>query len=167
VAVDSTFATVMSLGAGGALLGVLLAARCLRKAAWEYKRDAKTIPSEEVIWRLALIATPVSKAVYAFVATAIIAGRHAPVPAWLPWAAGGALAFVAIVQGAVASALGDSDRSGFWVGTVDAFVARFPNKARPNDSRLSLSLAVLGVIETLAILTLVVTIVLLPRLANV
>jgi len=38
--------------------------------------------------------------------------------------------------------------------------------ARPNDSRMSLSLAILGVIETLAILTLVAAIVLLPRLDN-
>ena len=72
----------------------------------------------------AILADEVPEQCIAFVATAVIAGRHASVPEWLPWTVGGAF----------------------------ALVAGFP-----------ISMAILGVIETLAILVLVATVVMVSR----
>ena len=171
MAVDSTFVTIMALGAGGALVGILLAARCLLWLRWQYARDAQKPPTAEILWRLPLVFVPTTKIPYAFVATVVIAGRHAVVPEWLPWAVGGAFALVAIVQGAVAAALGNPDRSGRLACLVDVLGARTRGfvfyrlpfagrKATPlSVVGFPVAMAILGVIETLAILVLVATVV--------
>lgn len=184
MAVDSIFVTIMAIGGGGTLLGILLAARCLLWLNGLYKRDAQKPPPAEILWRLPLVFTPVSKIPYSFIVAALIAGRHAAVPAWLPWAVGGAFAAVAVVQGMVASALGNPDRSGWLVRTIDGFAARHPNsgvlyrrglackniwsgvETQTISLRMPLSLVVLGLIETLAVLVLVGTVVFLQHLAH-
>lgn len=172
---DSTSMTIVVLGAGGALVGILLAARCLLWLRWQYARDAQKPPTAEILWRLPLVFVPTTKIPYAFVATAVIAGRHASVPEWLHWTVGGVFALVAIVQGAVAAALGNPDRSGRLACLVDTLGARtrgfvfyrLPFVGR-NATPISVAgspvaMAILGVIETLAILVLVATVVMVSR----
>ena len=179
MAVDSTFVTIMALGAGGALVGILLAARCLLWLRWQYARDAQKPPTAEILWRLPLVFVPTTKIPYAFVATAVIAGRHASVPEWLPWTVGGAFALVAIVQGSVAAALGNPDRSGRLARFADTLGARthgfvfyrvpfVGRKATPlRVAGFPISMAILGLIETLAILVLVAIVVMMPRYESV
>ena len=172
---DSTSMTLLALGAGGALLGILLAARCLLWLRWQYARDAQKPPTAEILWRLPLVFVPTTKIPYAFVATAVIAGRHAAVPEWLHWTVGGAFALVAIVQGVVAAVLGNPDRSGRLACLVDTIGARTQGfafccvpfvgrKATPiSVAGFPVAMAILGVIETLAILVMVATVVMVSR----
>ena len=178
--VDSTYVTILTLGISGALAGVLLAARCLLCLRRKYAREAQEIPGGEILWRLPLVFVPISKIPYAFIGTVLIAERHAAVPSWLPWAVGGAFALVAIVQGMLAAALGNPDRSGGLARLADSMGARMPRSviavnrvpfaARKEPAiaaaGLPISLVILSVIETLAILALVGTIILSSRLAN-
>ena len=53
--VDSTFVTIMALGVGGTLVGILSAARCLLWLRWQYARDAQKPPMAEILWRLPLV----------------------------------------------------------------------------------------------------------------
>ena len=172
---DPTSTTILALGAGGVLVGILLAARCLLWLRWQYARDAQKPPSAEILWRLPLVFVTMTKIPYVFVATAVIAGRHAEVPEWLPWTVGGAFALVAIVQGAVAAALGNPDRSGLLARLVDTLGARTQGfvfyrvpfvvrKATPlSVVGFPISMAILGMIETLAILVLVAIVVMVAR----
>ena len=172
---DSTSMTILALCAGGALVGILLAARCLLWLRGQYARDAQKPPTAEILWRLPLVFVPTAKIPYAFIATAVIAGRHAAVPEWLPWTVGGAFALVAIVQGAVAAALGNPDRSGRLARLADTLGAqtrgfvfyRLPfvgREATPiGVAGFPVAMAILGVIEILAILVLVATVVMVSR----
>ena len=173
--IDSTFVTIVTLGAGGTLVGILLAARCLLWLRWQYARDAQKPPTAEILWRLPLVFVATTKIPYAIVVAAVIAGRHASVPEWLPWTVGGAFALVAIVQGAVAAALGNPDRSGRLARLADNLGARtrgivFYRVPFVGLKATSLSvvgfpvaMAILGVIETLAILVMVATVVTVSR----
>lgn len=170
---DSTFVTIMALGAGGALVGILLAARCLVETVWRYKREAQPTPRSEIFWRLPLVFEPSTKAFYAMIVAMVIAERGAAVPEALPWCVGGGFAAAAVLQGLVAAVLGNPDRSGRLTRFVDTLGARLEKSRldagrvriarrkalRVNVPGFSVSLAVLGLIETPAILIMVGTII--------
>ena len=172
---DLTSMTIVALGAGGALVGILLAARCLLWLRWQYARDAQKPPTAEILWRLPLVFVPVTKAQYALIVALSITGRQATVPEWLPWTVGVAFALVAIVQGAVAAALGNPDRTGPLARLADTLGARtrgivfyrlpfVGRKATPlSVVGFPIAIAILGVIETMAVLVLVATIVMVAR----
>ena len=65
--IDSTFVTIVTLGAGGTLVGILLAARCLLWLRWQYARDAQKPPTAEILWRLPLVFVATTKIPYATV----------------------------------------------------------------------------------------------------
>ena len=174
---DSIFVTLIALGGFGTLVGSMLAARCISQVIWRSKREAQPTPKGEILWRLPLVFAPVTKVQYALIVAVVISSRHTAVPAWLPWAVGGAFAVVAIVQGAVGAALGNPDRSGRLAHFADSLGSRMQGEGfafvrAPFVGRKAvpfkvpgflIAIAILGVIETLAIMVLVATIVMLAH----
>ena len=139
------------IAAAGVAVGLLLSlGGGLARLVWKYRREAADVPKEELLPALAMAFTPVTKVVYALVATMALSQRNLAESelAILGTFAGGALALVAVVQGAWAAKLIDTPTA------KEGLIGTFRFK-----------LALLGSVETMAILALVGMLVFSARLS--
>jgi len=130
----------MAIAAAGVVVGLLLSlGRGLGRLVWKYKQEAVAVPMEEMLPAIALAVTPITKAVYAFVAVMILSQRNLSadrLSILTTWACG-VFALVAVVQGALA-----------------AKVINTPTAKEGLIGSFRFKLGILGGIETLAVLAL-------------
>ncbi len=139
------------IAASGVVVGLMLSlGRGLVRLIWKYKREAADVPLEELLPALAMAFTPITKVFYALVTTIALSQRNMSESDLAIWAtfAGGALALVAVVQGAWAAKL---------INT--------PTEKEGLIGTLPFKLALLGSVETFAIFALVGTLVFSARLS--
>ena len=139
------------IAASGVVVGLMLSlGRGLVRLIWKYKREAADVPLEELLPALAMAFTPITKVFYALVATMALSQRNLSESdlAILATFAGGALALVAVVQGAWAAKLINTPTA------KEGLIGTFRFK-----------LALLGSVETFAIFALVGTLVFSARLS--
>ena len=141
----------IAIAAAGVGAGLLLSfGRGISRLVWKYKQEAATVPAEELLPAIALAVTPITKVMYAIVASVVLSQRNFAEGelSIVSIFAGGVFAIVAVVQGAVAAKL---------INTPTAkagLIGTFPFK-----------LGILGGIETLATFALVGIIVGTARMA--
>ena len=139
------------IAASGVVVGLMLSlGRGLVRLIWKYKREAADMPMGELLPALAMAFMPITKVFYALVATMALSQRNLSESdlAILATFAGGALALVAVVQGAWAAKLINTPTA------KEGLIGTFRFK-----------LALLGSVETFAIFALVGTLVFSARLS--
>ena len=142
----------LAIAAGGVVVGLLLSfGRGIVRLVWKYKQEAATVPVEEILPAMALAVTPITKAFYAIIVATVLLQRNftSGELSIVSTFACGAFALVAVVQGAVAAKLINTPMA------KDGLIGSFQFK-----------MAILGGIETLAIVALVGTIVFSARFST-
>ena len=141
----------LAIAAAGVVAGLLLSfGRGIGRLVWKYKQEATAVPVEELLPAIAMAATPITKVFYAFVVALSLSQRNLEADALSTVAtvACGVFALVAVVQGAVASKLINTPTA------KEGLIGTFRFK-----------LAMLGLVENLAIFALVGAIIFSARLS--
>ena len=141
----------LAIAAAGVVAGLLLSfGRGVGRLVWKYKQEATAVPVEELLPAIAMAATPITKVFYAFVVVLSLSQRNLEAGALstVVTVACGVFALVAVVQGAVASKLINTPTA------KEGIVGTFRFK-----------LAMLGLVENLAIFALVGAIIFSARLS--
>ena len=141
----------LAIASSGVVLGLLISVcRGLGRLVWKYKQEAASVPIEELLPAIGMAFTPVNKLVYALVATMVLSRQNLPESelSTMSTLACGVFAVVAVVQGALAAKLINTPTA------KEGLVGTFQFK-----------MAILGVIETLAVFALVGTIIVSARLS--
>ena len=141
----------LAIAAAGVVVGLLFSiGRGLNTHIWKYKRDAVAVPKSELFFAIVMAFVPITKVLYAFIAASVLAQRNLANSELSIVAifAGGAFALIAVVQGAWAAKLINTPTA------KEGMPGTFPFK-----------MAMLGLIETLAVFALVGTLVFATRLA--
>ena len=139
----------LAIASSGVVLGLLISVcRGLGRLVWKYKQEAASVPIEELLPAIGMAFTPITKLFYSFVATMTLSQRNLPESelSTVSTLACGVFAVVAVVQGALAAKLINTPTA------KEGLVGTFQFK-----------LAILGVVETLAVFALVGTIVVSAR----
>lgn len=141
----------LAIASSGVMLGLLISVcRGLGRLVWKYKQEAASVPIEELLPAIGMAFTPVTKLFYAFVATMVLSQQNLPESelSTMSTLACGVFAVVAVVQGALAAKLINTPTA------KEGLVGTFQFK-----------MAILGVVETLAVFALVGTIIVSARLS--
>ena len=131
----------IAIAAAGVGAGLLLSfGRGISRLVWKYKQEAASVPAEELLPAIALAVTPITKVMYAIVASVVLSQRNFADGelSIVSTFAGGVFAIVAVVQGAVAAKLINTPTAK--TGLIGSF---------------QFKLGILGGIETLATFALV------------
>lgn len=142
----------IAIAAAGVGAGLLLSfGRGISRLVWKYKQEAASVPAEALLPAIALAVTPITKVMYAFVASVVLSQRNFAEGelSIVSTFAGGVFAIVAVVQGAVAAKLINTPTAK--AGLIGSF---------------QFKLGILGGIETLAVFALVGIIVGTARMAS-
>lgn len=141
----------LAIASSGVVLGLLISVcRGLGRLVWKYKQEAASMPIEELLPAIGMAFTPITKLFYSFVATMTLSQRNLPESelSTMSTLACGVFAVVAVVQGALAAKLINTPTA------KEGLVGTFQFK-----------MAILGVVETLAVFALVGTIIVSARLS--
>ena len=141
----------LAIASSGVVLGLLISVcRGLGRLVWKYKQEAASMPIEELPPAIGMAFTPITKLFYSFVATMTLSQRNLPESelSTMSTLACGVFAVVAVVQGALAAKLINTPTA------KEGLVGTFQFK-----------MAILGVVETLAVFALVGTIIVSARLS--
>ena len=142
----------LAIASSGVVLGLLISVcrGLLGRLVWKYKQEAASVPIEELLPAIGMAFTPVTKLFYAFVATMALSQQNLPESelSTMSTLSCGVFAVVAVVQGALAAKLINTPTAK--EGLVGTFLFK---------------MAILGVVETLAVFALVGTIIVSARLS--
>ena len=141
----------LAIASSGVVLGLLISVcRGLGRLVWKYKQEAASMPIEELLPAIGMAFTPITKLFYSFVATMTLSQRNLPESelSTMSTLACGVFAVVAVVQGMLAAKLINTPTA------KEGLVGTFQFK-----------MAILGVVETLAVFALVGTIIVSARLS--
>lgn len=142
----------LAIASSGVVLGLLISVcrGLLGRLVWKYKQEAASVPIEELLPAIGMAFTPVTKLFYAFVATMALSQQNLPESelSTMSTLSCGVFAVVAVVQGALAAKLINTPTA------KEGLVGTFQFK-----------MAILGVVETLAVFALVGTIIVSARLS--
>lgn len=142
----------LAIASSGVVLGLLISVcrGLLGRLVWKYKQEVASVPIEELLPAIGMAFTPVTKLFYAFVATMALSQQNLPESelSTMSTLSCGVFAVVAVVQGALAAKLINTPTAK--EGLVGTFLFK---------------MAILGVVETLAVFALVGTIIVSARLS--
>ena len=141
----------LAIASLGVVLGLLISVcRGLGRLVWKYKHEAASVPIEELLPAIGMAFTPVPKLFCGGVASMALAQQNLPDSelSTMSTLSCGVFAVVAVVQGALAAKLINTPTAK--EGLVGTFLFK---------------IAILGVVETLAVFALVGTIIVSARLS--
>lgn len=142
----------IAIAAAGVVAGLLLSiVRGVGRLVWKYKQEAAVVPTEDLLPAIAMAATPITKVFYAFVVTMALSQRDLAANdlSTVVTLACGVFALVAVAQGALAARLINS-----------------PTVKEGMFGTFRFKLAMLGLVENLAVFALVGAIVVAARLSS-